>query len=211
MIRSIVASIRGVDMAVLKLNIEDETLYEAERILQSIGMSSEIAVNIFLRRIVLEKGLPLTMVASETSQAASRFSEESNVGFDFSEAHVVRSNHKITHEMVEAVWLGFLRYLEGSAEIGRLSTEVAEKTGMNRGSAVIYFNILANLEKGEANTRTMKMEDLEYYMGKIKSELGEHKFQEALKSLRRSVPYWKEKLAGSFGDRVEAYCRKYPE
>ncbi|SCZ78558.1 hypothetical protein [Acidaminobacter hydrogenoformans] len=35
-------------MAVLELNIEDETLYEAERILQSLGLSSEIAVSIFL-------------------------------------------------------------------------------------------------------------------------------------------------------------------
>ncbi len=195
-------------MAKLEINIEDATLREAEKILHSLGMNTEIAINIFLRRVAIEKGLPMAMAAPVSSQAEHDDSEDSSEAIDYDSIQVTRSNNKITPVMVEEVWRSFLRHLEGSGEINRLSTEVSNKTGMNRGSAFIYLNILANLAKGEPNTRTMKMHDLEYYMEKIKKELGEKKYQDALKSLRSSVPYWQEKLSGSFSDKVEAYCRK---
>lgn len=196
-------------MATIEINIDDAILREVEKILHSLGMNTEIAVNIFLRRVALEKGLPMSMAASASNQTEPDFSEDSGETFDYDSNQVTRSNNKITPEMVEEVWRSFLRYLEGSSEINRLSTEVSKKTGINRGSAFIYLNILANLVKGDPNTRTMKMNDLEYYMGKIKKELGEKKYQDALKSLRLSVPYWQEKLSGSFADKVEAYCKKH--
>lgn len=196
-------------MAKLEINIEDATLHEAEKILHSLGMNTEIAVNIFLRRVAIEKGLPMTMAAPVSSQAEPDDYEDPSEAIDYDSIQVTRSNNKITPVMVEEVWRSFLRHLEGSGEINRLSTEVSTKTGMNRGSAFIYLNILANLAKGEPNTRTMKMHDLEYYMEKIKKELGDKKYQAALKSLSSSVPYWQEKLSGSFGDKVEAYCKKH--
>jgi len=196
-------------MAKLEINIEDVTLHEAEKILHSLGLNMEMAVNIFLRRVAIEKGLPMTMAAPVSSQAEPDASEDSNEVIDYDSIQVTRSNNKITPVMVEEVWRSFLRHLEGSGEINRMSTEVSTKTGMNRGSAFIYLNILANLAKGEPNTRTMKMKDLEYYMEKIKKELGEKKYQDALKSLKLSVPYWQDKLSGSFGDKVEAYCKKH--
>lgn len=196
-------------MAKIEINIDDATLREAEKILHSLGMNTEIAVSIFLRRVALEKGLPMAMTASTSSQAETDYSEDPGETFDYESIQETRSNNKITPDMVEEVWDSFLRYLKGSGEINRLSTEVSKRTGMNRGSAFIYLNILANLVKGESNTRTMKMNDLEYYMEKIKKELGENKYQDALKSLRLSVPYWQEKLSGNFGDKVEAYCRKH--
>ncbi|MBC2723548.1 hypothetical protein [Desulfosporosinus sp.] len=196
-------------MAKIEINIDDVALRDAEKILHSLGMNTEIAVSIFLRRVALEKGLPLTMAASTSSQAETDLSENSDETYDYEFNQVTRSNNKITPDMVEEVWRSFLRHLEGSGEISQLSTEVSKKTGMNRGSAFIYLNILANLVKGEPNTRTMKMNDLEYYMEKIKKEIGEDKYQDALKSLRLSVPYWQEKLSGNFGDKVEVYCRKH--
>jgi len=193
----------------IEINIEGAVFREAEKILHALGMTTEIAVNIFFRRVVLEKGLPMTMVAPATGHEEPGFSEDSVDKFDYDSIQATRSNNKITPEMVEEVWYSFMRHLEGLGEIARLSTEVSSKSGMNRGSAFIYLNILANLVKGEPNTRTMKMSDLEYYMGKIKKELGENKFQDAVKSLRLSVPYWQKKLPGSFADKVEAYCMKH--
>lgn len=196
-------------MAKIEINIEDATLREAEKILHSLGMNTEIAVSIFLRKVALEKGWPMTMAASASSQAEPDLSADTGEAFNYDSIQVTRNNNKITPDMVEEVWRSFLRHLEGAGEINRLSREVSKKTGMSRGSAFIYLVILANLVKGEPNTRTLKMNDLEYYMEKIKRELGENKYQEALKSLRLSVPYWQEKLSGSFADKVEAYCRKH--
>lgn len=110
--------------------------------------------------------------------------------------------------MVDEVWHAFIKYHSGLGEISRLSDEVAEKSGMNRGSAFIYLNILSNLIKGEPNTRTLKMKDLEYLMKKIKSELGDNEHQRAIQSLKKSIPYWNEKLSGAFADKVEAFCKK---
>lgn len=194
-------------MAKIEINIEDATLSEAEKILHSIGMNTEIAITIFLRRVAIEKGLPMKMAALVSSQAEPDDSEDSSKEIDYDFIQVTRSNNKITPIMVEEVWRAFLRHLEGSGEINRLSTEVSTKTGMNRGSVFIYLNILANLAKGEPNTRTMKMQDLEYFMEKIKKDLGEKKYQVALESLKLSVPYWQEKLSGSFADKVEAFIK----
>jgi addiction module RelB/DinJ family antitoxin len=196
-------------MARIEINVDDLTLQEAESILHSLGMNIEMAVNIYLRRIILEKGLPMAMNTPTSNHIEPDHYMDSDESFDYDFGHAPRSNNKITPNMVEEVWRSFLRYLEGSGEISALSTEVARKTGMNRGSASIYLNILANLAKGEPNTRTMKMSDLDYYMERIKNELGQKKYEDALKSLRLSVPYWREKLSGNFADKVEAYCKRH--
>jgi len=196
-------------MAKIEINIDDATLREAEKVLHSLGMSTEIAVSIFLRRVAIEKGLPMTMIASVSNQTESGVSEDTEEIFDHSSKQFVRSNNRITTAMVEEVWSAFLRYTEGSGEISQLSTEVSEKTGMNRGSAFIYLTVLANLVKGADNTRVLKFKDLEYLMGKIQTELGDSKFQKAIQSLKMSVPYWREKIPGTFADKVEAYCKKH--
>lgn len=195
-------------MAKIEIQIDDGILTEAEKVLYSLGMDVEMAVNIYMRRIALEKGLPMTM----TGTASKRIKQDAAEDFDesFDDARVpARSNNRITTEMVDEVWKAFLMYLGGSGEINPLSVEVAAKTGMNRGSAFIYLTVLANLVKGDPNTRVLKYKDLEYLMGKIRAELGESKYQKAIKSLMASVPYWREKIPGSFADKVEAYCKKH--
>jgi len=148
------------------------------------------------------------MAAPTSNQAESGFSEDTDEVFDYESKQFARSNNRITPAMVEEVWRAFLRHIEGSGEINRLSTEVSEKTGMNRGSAFIYLTVLANLVNGNPNTRVLKYKDLEYLMDRIKTELGESKYQKAIQSLKMSVPYWREKIPGSFADKVEAYCKK---
>ena len=195
-------------MATIEIQIEDEILNEAEKALHGIGMDIQIAVNVFLRRVAIEKGLPMSMNLPSFS---NKFSENTFDEKEYCEEGFqlkTRSNNAITKKMAVEVWEAFIRYHKGLGEINRLSDEISESSGMNRGSAFIYMNILANLVKGEANTRTMKMKDLEFFMDKIRDELGNEKHQQALKSLKLSVPYWKEKLAGNFGDKIEVYCEK---
>jgi antitoxin component of RelBE/YafQ-DinJ toxin-antitoxin module len=82
-------------------------------------MNTEIAVNIFLRRVAIEKGLPMTMAAPVSSQAEPDDYEDPSEAIDYDSIQVTRSNNKITPVMVEEVWRSFLRHLEGSGEINR--------------------------------------------------------------------------------------------
>lgn len=193
-------------MGKLEIYIDGGILTEAEKVLHSLGMDVEMAVSIYLRRIALEKGLPMAMTGSASNlkepQRTEEFSEDDSRAY-------ARGNGRITTTMVDEVWQAFLRHVRGFGEINQLSTEVSTKTGMNRGSAFIYLTILANLVNGDPNTRVLKFTDLEYLMGKIQIELGEGKYQNALNSLMASVPYWREKIPGVFADKVEAYCKKH--
>lgn len=196
-------------MAKIEIQIDDRVLSEAEKVLHSLGMDVDVAVNIYLRRIALEKGLPMTMTGTVSKQQEPEMTEDFEDYFEGDSKSSTRSNSRITMSMVDEVWIAFLRQLKGFGEVNQLSTEVSVKTGMNRGSAFIYLTVLNNLVNGAPNTRVLKFKDLEYLMGKIKAELGEGKYQKALKSLMASVPYWQEKIPGAFADKVETYCRKH--
>ncbi len=193
-------------MVTIEIDVEDNILKEAEKALHTIGMDVQIAVNVFLRRVAIEKGLPMSMTASAASQANSVTTVESREQAQEETMYQTRNNNTITKDMVDEVWRAFIKFHKGLGEISRLSDEVSENSGMSRGSAFIYLNILSNLIKGESNTRTLKMKDLEYLMGKIKSDLGENEHQNAIHSLRQSIPYWEVKLPGNFADKVKAYC-----
>lgn len=187
-------------MTIIEIVVEENTLKEAEDALNTIGMDVQIAVNIFLRRVAIEKGLPMSMSVPVSSQREKNIVQ---VQQEISPILGVNSNSPITTKMADEVWFAFLKYHKGLDEISRLKIEVSEKSGMNSGSAFIYLNILSNLVKGTPNTRNLKRKDLELYMDRIKSELGMDEYQNAINSLRLSLPYWKTKLAGSFADYIE--------
>jgi addiction module RelB/DinJ family antitoxin len=196
-------------MATIEIEVDNGVLEEAEKALHSIGMDIQIAVNVFLRRVAIEKGLPMSMTVPASEQKTSVMKEQSDVGDD--QMYSKRNNNAITKDMVDAVWQAFIKYHAGLGEISKLSDEVAANSGMNRGSAFIYLNILSNLIKGEPNTRNLKMKDLEYFMQKIKSEFSNSDYQRAILSLKKSIPYWRTKLPGTFADKVEAFCRQESE
>jgi antitoxin component of RelBE/YafQ-DinJ toxin-antitoxin module len=196
-------------MAVIEINVGDDTLQEAERVLNSIGMDIEIAVNVFLRRVAIEKGLPMSMAASVPSEVKHTISYTNKESSVYESIPIIRKNNSITVDMVEEVWVAFLRYFEGSGEISGLSDEVSEKSGMNRGSAFIYLTVLSKWVKGESNTRVLKFKDLKFLMNKIKTDLGENEYQNALQSLKKTIPYWEEKIPGTFAKRVDSYCKEH--
>lgn len=195
-------------MAKIEINIDESVLKEAEEALYSIGMDVQIAINVFLRRVAIDKGLPMSMTASISRSKEYNVSENSQVQLNKEYTHQTRNN-TITREMVDGLWNAFIRYNKGIGEIRSLSDDVSKDTGMNRGSAFIYLTILSNLIKGESNTRTLKYKDLEYLMGKIESQLDESSYQNAIQSIERSIPYWKEKIPGAFADKVENFLQEH--
>lgn len=193
-------------MVTIEIEVDESTLKEAEKALRAIGMDVQIAVSIFLRRVAIEKGLPMSMTASASSQKENAISQEDEGKVSM---YQTRSNNTITRKMVDELWQAFLKYQKGLGEISRLRDEVAENSGMNKGSAFIYLNILVNLIKGQPNTRTLKFKDLEYMIDKIASELEVDEYRNAIQSLEQSIPYWRKKIPGTFADKVEVLCRKH--
>ena len=175
--------------------IDQNQLDEANKILESIGLSMDIAMGIFIKRIIKEKGLPLVLKQSELETKK----DEGNHANDSS---IRRTSKAITVSMVEEVWNAYKIYQQGRTEIVELSDEVSEKTGMNKGSAFIYLNIIAKMVKGEKNTRSMKPKDFEFFLGKIRKEFGERAFENSLKSIGLSIPYWRNNLP-TFADSMQ--------
>ncbi|HMM32817.1 MAG TPA: hypothetical protein PKB13_13695 [Clostridia bacterium] len=192
-------------MITIQVNIEEDILKEAESALYSIGMDVQIAISIFLRRVALEKGFPLPMSTPSTSQREAIAFDEIPPQRIGTQPHLAQNN-TITRAMVDAVWTAFMVYYKGNGKISSLSYEVSETSGMSQGSAFIYLNILLNLVKGEPNTRNMKIADLKYLLGKINTELGTGAYQNAINSLKQSIPYWRARISESFADQVEALC-----
>ena len=122
-----------------------------------------------------------------------------------------RTKKAITKEMRDYVWFAFKQSTAKGGKINRnaVAKAIAEKTGMNQGSAFIYIGILINLFDGSINKRNMKFEDLEYYIKRIESECNVKVLENALTSLENSIPFWKEYFAGDFAYEVEWFVKRY--
>jgi len=179
----------------ISFEIDEDIARKAEAIYFSTGIDTETALSIFMRRTVLENRLPIDMRMVVVEPTPPPMEEQ-----------IERVS--ITPHMVKFLWDAFKVHRSSGGDIRNISNNIAKTTGMNSGSAFIYMVILSNLIAGKSNTRNMKMEDLEYYMDKIKSEYGDATFNKALDSLEQSVPYWRQKIPGRFADRVKDYLKK---
>ncbi|WP_303251923.1 hypothetical protein [uncultured Senegalimassilia sp.] len=187
----------------------DETLAsEAEQIYNALGMNTQMALSLFIRRTVMDGKLPLAAV---TPPPANHASTDRPAPTPESDPHFESkpTGKRITEEMVGAVWQAFLKMRQFGYSANSLASEVSNSTGMNPGSAFIYLTILDNLVKGKPNTRNMKMADLETYMSKIQNEFNASDYQNALLSLERSVPYWSKSQFGNFGKHVLLYLSQH--
>ena len=126
-------------MAKIDINIDDSILREAEKILNSLGMNTEIAVSIFLRRVVLEKRFPVKLDVPLIDQPELVSSPNLGNTVGHHTSRIARKYSKINADMIEEIWQMFLKYLDEPDEINRMSTQVSRKTGMNPSSAIIYM------------------------------------------------------------------------
>jgi DNA-damage-inducible protein J len=190
-------------MAKLVLEVEDSSLKDAEMILDSIGLDMEIAVNIFIKKVVKEKGLPFSMKQSANLQEVPTSTDQTPAD----ETPKRRLNNVISEEMILEVWNVFRKFRVGIDDIKDQSEKIAKKTSMNPGSASIYLNILLKMSKGDMTKRAMKPTDFEFFLTKFKQELGTDKYKTALKSVRDSIPYWRSNIP-TFADSMENLVRK---
>ena len=191
----------------ISFDIDDALAESAESVYRGIGLTTELALRMFLQRTVAIGGLPFDPTAPVHDRAtqapiprqASEPTQAQPQGAD------QRAGKPITKQMAERVWEVFSEDRDGSLDIRGAAEVISTETGMNQGSAFIYLVILDNLVAGKPNTRNMKMADLTYYMDRIHDELGEPSFGNACESLRQSIEYWDQPKFGKFAQRVTEY------
>lgn len=186
----------------LRLEIDDALVNDAALVYETLGIDTETAVRMFLKRTVLEQRLPLSTNVP---------SPDSNESMSVKTGIPKRTKNVITKVMVEDIWSRFKDYLEEGGSINSFAQDAHEATGMNQGSAFIYLTILENLINGKHNTRNMKMSDLEYLMNQIKGQLDERSYVNAISSLRKSLPYWDKEEFGQFAAKVQRYLDSIDE
>lgn len=189
--------VKGDRMKTITLTVNEELAESARRLFGGMGLTTELALMLFLQRSVAEGRMPFDPTAPVAS--VERVDGVESV------PSPSRQNGAITREMCEAVWSTFSQNLGRSYDQHVAAARIEEQTGMNSGSAFIYLVFLSNLVQGRHNKRNMKMTDLEYFMGRIREELGERSHANACASLRKSVPYWDRPAFGKFASRVGAY------
>lgn len=180
----------------LRLEIDDALVNDAALVYETLGIDTETAVRMFLKRTVLEQRLPLS-TSVPSADSVERMTEKTGI--------TKRTKNVITKVMVEDIWRRFSGYLEEGGSINSIAQDAHEATGMNQGSAFIYLTILDNLINGKHNTRNMKMSDLEYLMDQIKGQLDDRSYVNSISSLRKSLPYWDKEAFGQFAAKVQRY------
>lgn len=194
------------------IDLDDGILDNAEAVLGEIGLDLPTYIRMAIMKLIREKRIPFDLSARQTTlEAQSRPPLPSPIVNPVdAESHemvfnrrVPRQMNRITGEMCHSLWNEFKRrYSSGDRNLQEAAQLISNKTGMNRGSAFIYFTILNNLVDGVHNTRTLKYEDLEFFVDNIKTEFPENILKSTISSLEASIPYWNEKVPGSFADKV---------
>jgi len=203
---------------VLTIELESNMVDNAELVLNEIGLDISTYIRIALLKLVKEQRVPFNLSASqpvnESMPALPKVipvvnpTDDEPVEVEYKKSEP-RQMGKITSDMCQSIWQEFKTHFT-SRDMSLLESaqRISNQTGMNKGSAFIYFIILSNLVNGAQNTRSLKMEDLEFFIGKIKEELPAQMFKAAIASLEASIPYWNDKVPGSFAERVTKLVEK---
>ena len=190
----------------IAFDIDDEIARKAESVYNALGMNTEMALSIFMRRTVLEGALPLSPVEKAALSAATQTQNVPSAQTSMPvESRQTRSSGVITQEMADVVWDTFLKMHRFGGSANSYADEVTELSGMNVGSAFIYLVMLDNMVAGKPNTRNMKIKDLEGYVARIKDELGQKPYENTLASLEASLEYWSDSKFGHFATRVQEF------
>ena len=201
---------------VLSLELDNEMIENAEFVLNEIGLDVSTYIRIALLKLIKEQRVPFNLSVNQPLSVTipvkgspiSNTVDDEATEIEFAKSEP-RQMIKITSDMCQSIWQEFkTRLATRDMNLLESAQRISTKTGMSKGSAFIYFTILNNLVSGAQNTRSLKMEDLEFFIGKIETELPEQMLKAAIISLEASIPYWDEKVPGSFAEKVAKLVEK---
>lgn len=185
---------------------DDEMAMDAEEILDGIGLDVETFFRMCLKKLNRERNIAFLMSTVESKSEAIRHEKVMLKQLEVEEENMVIASgkQKITPEMRDCIWEIFKSQFDGEREFSyTYSKQLATaRTGINPGSAQVYFLFLNNLMNGKPSKRIIKYDDLVIYLEHIASQFPAVYLQNALRSLKESTPYWLDRPT------LNSYARK---
>lgn len=195
----------------ITFELDSQIFDNAKLVLDDIGLDVKSAINMCLKRIDKDGGINFIM----QNRAASGSSQDGGYLGQAAWQQAIdekpqKRSSSISDEMRDYVWAVFKanKYIS-YGECQSLALTVSKATGMNSGSAYIYFGMLTGFIQGKPNKRTMKFSHIQFYVNKIMQECTKQEFENTIKSLQDSLPYWWEHNFSGFADKVEKLIEKY--
>ena len=172
----------------------DEVVRDAEEILDSIGLDIETFFRMCLKKLNRERNIAFLTSTVESKPQVLQHDKVMPEQMEMEEEYMVMSSgkQKITREMRDCIWDIFSAQFKANGKINYPYSkhQAVTRTGINGGSAHVYFLFLNNLLNGKPNTRIVKYDDLVVYLDNIAAQFPATYLQKALQSLKDSVPYW---------------------
>ena len=113
---------------------------------------------------------------------------------------------KMTNEMIDICYEYGKKLVSGSNAM-ELAEEIAELTGMNRNSAIMYLYAVQGMLEGTIYKRAINNNAIKRYYDIILSEYGVEGLKKAIRATRLYIDYRRE--CGISSDSIEEICDRY--
>lgn len=127
---------------------------------------------------------------------------------DISDEHndVAVSYTKMTDEMIDICYKCGKKLASGE-NAQELADDIAESTGMNRNSAIMYLYAVQGMLDGTIYKRAISAKAMRRYYDTIWNESGSTALKKAIKATRLHIDYRRE--CGHTVDSIEEICNQY--
>ena len=116
------------------------------------------------------------------------------------------SYKKMTDDMIDICYKSGKKLIEGES-VQELSDEIAESTGMNRNSAIMYLYAVQGMLEGTIYKRAISAKAMKRYYDNIWNEYGHKGLEKAIRATRLHIDYRRE--CGHTVDSIEEICNQY--
>ncbi len=113
---------------------------------------------------------------------------------------------KMTDEMIDICYKCGKKVVNGE-NVQELADDIAESTGMNRNSAVMYLYAVQGMLNGTIYKRSISATAMKRYFDTIWNEYGSKGLRKAIQATRLHVDY--RRSCGHMVDSIEEICNRY--
>lgn len=113
---------------------------------------------------------------------------------------------KMTDEMIEVCYKCGKKVVDGES-VQKLADDIADTTGMNRNSAIMYLYAVQGMLEGKIYKRAISAKAMKKYYDTIFNEYGSAGLKKAIYATRLHIAYRRE--CGHTVDSIEEICDTY--
>ena len=170
-------------------------------------MQYEIIILELLSRIKkLEEEVAELKQAVLSTSNVQLSSEDTVSGIYEANANGPVSYTKMTDEMIDICYKSAKKLAAGES-VNELADDIAESTGMNRNSAVMYLYAVQGMLDGTIYKRAISAKAMRRYYDTIWNESGSEGLKKAIRATRLHIDYRRE--CGHQVDSIEEICNQY--